>query len=361
MRKLACLILAFAMLLTCTAALAERTELTTMGCKVASINATNAHGWRSVYDAQLREVANDYIEKGIISEYQEFCPQNDSATEVQMFETCINEGYDIIILNAIGSSGLDACFEAAEEAGILVVPVDNLYPWEGSIGVQSDQRVWAANSCRYLCEALGGKGKILQFNGQVAATGSSLRADTWKSVLEEYPDIEVVYYGAHGWSQTESKVLMAEVLASGIEYDGILTEEACVGLLEAIEEAGAPYPKAMTSDEEIGYLRMLNRINADEKVIDFYIIENPPGIGATALKLAVRMRAGWTWKDGVLEEGVSNNLVYYSTPSLIVTQDGSAEGSISLAEAIEMTKDMEDTDQLSAYITDEIADGCFEE
>lgn len=359
MKKLLTILLALMLVLSCTAAFAERADLTTMGFKVASINATNAHGWRSVYDAQLREVAEDYIAKGIISEYQEFCPQNDSATEVQMFETCINDGYDIILINAIGSSGLDACFEQAEEAGILVVPVDNLYPWEGSIGVQTNQYAWAGNACDYLCKSLEGKGKILQFNGQVATTGSSARADTWAEILAEYPDIEVVYYGAHGWSQTESKVLMAEVLASGIEYDGILTEEACVGILEAIEEAGAAYPKAMTSDEEIGYLRMLDRINADEKVIDFYIIENPPGIGATALKLAVRIKAGWEWNDGVLDPGTSGNLVYYYNPTLIVTQDG-VQG-ITLAEAIEMTKDMSDTDQVSAFITEEVADACFAE
>jgi ribose transport system substrate-binding protein len=359
MKKLACTFLTLLLVLTCASVLAERSDLTTMGFRVASLNATNAHGWRSVYDAQLREVAEAYKAEGIISEYQEFCPQNDSATEVQMFETCINEGYDIILINAIGSSGLDACFEAAEEAGILVVPVDNLYPWENSIGVQTNQFVWAGNACRYLCEALGGEGKILQFNGQVATTGSSVRADTWTEVLADYPDIEVVYYGAHGWSQTESKVLMAEVLASGIEFDGILTEEACVGILEAIEEAGAAYPKAMTSDEEIGYLRMLDRINADEKTIDFYIIENPPGIGATALKLAVRMKAGWEWNEGVLVDGTDDNLVYYYEPTLIVTQDG-IEG-ISLAEAIEMTKDMDDTDQVSAYITEDVANACFAE
>lgn len=359
MKKLTCILLALMLVLSCSAAFAERSDLTTMGFRVASLNATNAHGWRSVYDAQLREVAEEYKALGIISEYQEFCPQNDSATEQQMFETCINDGYDIILINAIGSSGLDACFEAAEENGVLVVPVDNLYPWEGSIGVQTNQQVWAGNSCRYMCEALGGKGKVLQFNGQVATTGSNLRADVWAEVLKDYPDIEVVYYGAHGWSQTESKVLMAEVLASGIEYDAILTEEACVGILEAIEEAGAAYPKAMTSDEEIGFLRMLDRINSDKKNIDFYVIENPPGIGATALKMAVRMKAGWTWKEDVLVDGASGNKVYYYDPTLVVTQDGT-EG-ISLAEALEMTKDMEDTDQVSAYVTEEVANACFED
>lgn len=359
MKKFVSILLVLMVVLSCcSVAFADRADLNTQGFKVASLNATNAHGWRSVYDAQLREVVEEYKKLGIIAEYQEFCPQNDSATEQQMFETCINDGYDIILINAIGNSGLDACFEAAEEAGILVVPVDNLYPWEGSTGVQTNQKVWAESGCRYMCEALGGKGKVLQFNGQVAATGSSLRADTWKEVLAEYPDVEVVYYGAHSWSQTESKKVMAEVLSSGIEYDAILTEEACVGILEAIEEAGAAYPKTMTSDEEIGYLRMLDRINeGGKKTIDFFIIENPPGIGATALKLAVRMKAGWEWNDGVLADGTDGNKVFYYDPTLVVTQDGNP--GISLAEALEMTKDMEDTDQVSAYLTEDAANACF--
>lgn len=317
------------------------------GLKVASINAINTHGWRFVYDKQMREVAEQLKADGVIAEFTELCPNMDQAKEAQMFETCVTEGYDIILLNAVGSSGLDTQIEMALDAGITVLFVDNLYPYEGVTGVQTDQRIWAGNTCRALCEGLGGKGKILMFNGVAGATGSSLRYDTWEAILKEYPDIEVVYNGAHGWSQVESKVLMSEVLANGIEYDGILTEEACVGILEAVEEAGAPYPKFMTSDEEVGYLRMLDRINKDEKVIDFYIIENPPGIGATALKLAVRLASGMEWADGALEDNV-----YFYEPTYIVTPD-------TLDKAIEDTKDMEDTDQVSAFITDEQADAAF--
>jgi ribose transport system substrate-binding protein len=318
------------------------------GLKVASINAINTHGWRFVYDKQMREVAEIYKASGIIGEFTELCPNMDQAQEAQMFETCVNEGYDIILLNAVGSSGLDTQIEMALEAGITVVFVDNLYPFEGVVGVQTDQRIWAGNGCRALCEALGGEGKILMFNGVAGATGSSIRYDVWDEILKnEYPGIEVVYNGAHGWSQVESKKLMSEVLASGVAFDAILTEEACVGILEAIEEANAGYPKFMTSDEEVGYLRMLERINADGPVIDFYIIENPPGIGATALKLAVRLASGKEWADDVLEDNV-----YYYKPSYIVTPE-------TLAQAIEDTKNMEDTDQVSAFITDELADAAF--
>jgi ribose transport system substrate-binding protein len=92
---------------------------------------------------------------------------------------------------------------------------------------------------------------------------------------------------------------------------------------------------------------MLSRINKDTQIIDFYIIENPPGIGATALKLAVRVASGWEFKPEALENGV-----YLYKPNYIVTPD-------TLAKAIEDTKNMEDTDQVSAFISDETADATF--
>jgi ribose transport system substrate-binding protein len=317
------------------------------GLKVASINAINTHGWRFVYDKQMRQVAEEYKAKGIISEFTELCPNMDQAVEAQMFETCVNEKYDIILLNAVGSSGLDTQIEMAEKAGVEVVFVDNLYPYEGVLGIQTDQRIWAGNACQALVDSLGGKGKIIMLNGVLGATGSSIRYDTWEGILKNYPEIEVVFKGAHSWSQVQSKIVMSEFLASGAAYDAILTEEGCVGILEAIEEAKAPYPKFMTSDEEVGYLRMLARINKDKPVTGFYIIENPPGIGATALKLAVRVASGWEFKPDALENGV-----YLYKPNYIVTPD-------TLAKAIEDTKDMEDTDQVSAFITDETADAAF--
>ncbi len=324
------------------------------GLKVASINWTNAHGWRSTYDAQLKEVADEYIAQGIISQYQALCPNQDPALEVQYFQQCINDGYDIILINAGGSSGLDACFEEAAEKGILAVPVDNIYPYPGVIGVQTDQAVWAQTNFDALVKHFDGKpAKVLNFSGMPGTTGSGLRGDTWNAGLEANPNFEIVYQGAHSWSDVESKKLMSEVIASGIEYDAILTEEACVGILQAIEEAGADYPEFMTSDETVGYIRMLDKINADGTVVDFQIIENPPGIGASALKLAVRMAQGKQFKDGVLKEDANGTKVAYYTPTYTVTPD-------TLKDALAMWKDAAETDQMSTYLTDEAADAYFQ-
>jgi len=325
----------------------------TSGFKVASINWTNTHGWRITYEAQIKEVADAYIASGLISQFQAFCPNQDPALEVQYFEQCINDGYDIILLNAGGSSGLDACFEQAKRAGIIVVPVDNLYPYGGVVGVQTDQGIWAGENFKAMIKHFGGaRARVLNFSGLPGTTGSGLRGDIWNQYLKENPNFEIVYRGAHGWSQTESKRLMSEVIASGIQYDAILTEEGCVGILQAIEEAGARYPRFITSDEEVGFIRMLDRINRNSLVLDFLVIENPPGIGASALKLAVRMAQGKEFKDGVLKTDSNGAQVAYYAPTYTVTP-------ATLKEAIEKWKNFPDTEQMSTYLTDAAADAYF--
>ena len=331
----------------------KQTAPKTSGFKVASINWTNAHGWRITYEAQIKEVADAYIASGLISKFQAFCPNQDPALEVQYFEQCINDKYDIILLNAGGSSGLDACFEKALKAGIIVIPVDNLYPYAGVVGVQTDQGIWAGENFKAMIKHFGtAPTKILHFSGIAGTTGVGLRGDIWDKYLKENPNFKIVYSNSHGWSQTDSRRLMAEVIASGIEYDAILTEEACVGILQAIEEAGAKYPKFISSDEEIGYIRMLDRINRNSRVVDFLVIENPPGIGASALKIAVRMAQGKEFKDGVLKKDSNGAMVAYYAPTYTVTPD-------TLKQAIEMWKNYPDTDQMSTFLTDAAADAYF--
>ena len=325
------------------------------GLKVASINWTNAHGWRSTYDAQLKEVADKLIAEGVISKYQALTPNQDPALELQYFQQAINDGYDIILINAGGSSGLDSAFEQAAAKGILVVPVDNVYPYANIVGVQTDQTVWAGTNFDAMVKHFQndpGPINVVNLSGMPGTTGSGLRGDIWSADLKANPKFKVVYQGAHSWSDVESKKLMSEVIASGIKYDAILTEEACVGILQAIEEAKAPYPKFMTSDETVGYIRMLDKINAGDTKVDFQIIENPPGIGASALKLAVRMKAGKQFKDGILKTDAHGTQVAYYTPTYKVDPS-------TLKDAIAKWKDAADTDQMSTYLTDAAADAYF--
>lgn len=319
------------------------------GLKVAMHNAFNDNGWRVRFEEQLQEVANELKEQGVISQYSTFCSNGDPSVQSQQIEQTINEGYDIILVNPISSTGLDPLIDKALEKGITYVNVDCIYNSDKILNITTDQEDWARRNAEFVCETLGGKGKIVIFNGMDGNSASELRKNVFHQVLSQYPEIEVVKELDHGWSQAESKNLMSQLIASGVEFDAILTQEAALGQLQAIEEAKRPWPKAITSDEEVGYLRKLAEINKDEKVLPFFLIENPPGIGATALKIAVRIAQGEELKDGVTTEPYN---AIHVKPQWTATYE-------TMEQALEDTKDLPDTEFISTYLSDEKVDEFF--
>lgn len=319
------------------------------GLKVAMHNADNKNGWRVRFEAQLQEVADQLKAKGIISQYTTFCSNGDASVQSQQIEQTINEGYDIILVNPISGTGLDPIIEKALAKKITYVNVDCLYESDKILNITTDQEDWARRNAEFVCETLGGKGKIVIMNGIDGNSASEIRKKVYHDVLKKYPDIQVVKELAHSWSQTESKKLMSQLIASGVEFDAILTQEAALGQLQAIEEAKKPWPKAITSDEEVGYLRKLAEINKDSKVLPFFLIENPPGIGATALKFAVRLAQGKQLKDGVTTKPYN---AIYAKPQWTATYD-------TMKQALEDTKNLPVTEFISTYWGDEKVDEYF--
>jgi ABC-type sugar transport system substrate-binding protein len=172
----------------------------------------------------------------------------------------------------------------------------------------------------------------------------------WKKELGD-AGIEIARNVAHGWVDTESKRLMGEIIASGLKYDGIINQEAATGILSAIEEAKIPYPGCITSSEEIAWIRRIAGINKDGLVLPFIVVENPPGIGATALAIAINLRQGNVLKDGIAASGLKGNSIYYA-PQWIMTYDN-------MAERLDFVKDMPDSTSISSFMSVEQAKSAY--
>ena len=83
-------------------------------------------------------------------------------------------------------------------------------------------------------------------------------------------------------------------------------------------------------------------------VYRFPVVENPPGIGATALAVAINVRLGHTLDESKLVDGA----IYYA-PQWIMTYDN-------MAEKLEETKDMPDSTSISSYLSvDEALESYF--
>jgi ribose transport system substrate-binding protein len=288
---------------------------------------------------------------GLISEYATFTANNDPAVESQQIEQTVNEGYDIIMVNPIAATGLDPVIAKALAAGITYVNADCEYDSPDILNVVVDQSEWARIQADFVVDTLGkdsGK-KVVQFNGIDGNSASEIRNEVWQKVLKD-GGLDIVKTVAHNWNDVDSKQLMSEIISSGLKYDGIINQEAATGIMSAIEEAKAPYPGCITSSEEIAWIRKIADINKDELVLPFIVVENPPGIGATALAIAINLRQGNVLKDGITT-GLAGNSIYYA-PQWIMTYDNMAD---KLAEVA----DLPDSTSVSSYLSVEAAKDLY--
>lgn len=333
------LVLVLAALAGCGGGTQEEPAAATEGYKVASHNAEiEGNPYRVVYENQMLEAIEKYKASGLVSEFASFTSNNDSAVESQQVEQTINDGYDLILINPIAATGLDPVIAKAKEAGITYINADCVYNSDGIVNVTVDQEAWARINVEWAAKTLGAGSKIVLFNGIDGNSASELR----KAVYHEVADannIEIVKEMAHGWDDTQAQQQMAQIISSGVEFDGIVNQEGANGIMNAIKEAGIDYPGCITSSEEVKWIRQIADINKDALVFPFIVVENPPGIGATALAVGLNLLQGETLKEDVLAEW--NNIKY--TPSWVMTYEN-------MAEKLDSIKDLPDSTSVSSYM-----------
>jgi ABC-type sugar transport system substrate-binding protein len=323
----------------------------TSGFKVASHNAIiEGNAYRAVYEDQMTETVKDLQAKGVIGTYATFTSNNDPAVESQQVEQTVNEGYDIIIVNPIAANGLDPIIAKALSAGITYVNADCEYESGRILNVVVDQKEWARIQAEFVIKTLGPGKQVIQFNGIDGNSASEMRNEVWQRELRG-AGLEIVRTVAHNWNDTDSKRIMSEIIASGLKYDGIINQEAANGILSAIEEAQVPYPGCISSSEEIAWIRRIAKLNQDRLVLPFIVVENPPGIGATALAIAVNLRQGGQLKDGIASAGLRGNSIYYA-PQWIMTYDN-------MAQRLDQVKSLPDSTSVSSYMSVEQAKAAY--
>lgn len=320
----------------------------TGGFKVASHNAViEGNPYRTVYENQMSDAVEVAKAAGLISKYNSFVANNDPALETSQIEQSINEGYDIIIVNPIAATGLDAVIDKAVAAGITYINADCVYDSDKILNVVVDQDAWAKNASDFVISTLGKGGKVVQFKGIEGNSATEIRNARWVADLGA-ANIEIVKAVAHNWSDPEAKQLMSEILASGLEFNGIINEEGANGIMDAFEESKVAYPGCITSSEEVSWIRRIAKINENGLACPFIVVENPPGIGATALAIGLNIRQGNELDPAKM---TGTNAIYYA-PQWIMTYDN-------MTEKLGEIKDLPDSTSVSSYLTVEGAKAAY--
>ena len=189
-----------------------------------------------------------------------------------------------------------------------------------------------------------------------ALDGNSANTDRQAGFEKGIEESGLVVVGGqynHDWDAVKAQQIMTEILNSGLEFDGILISQCAEAALAAYDAAGAQYPKFIGFNDTGEFMQRMLKLNADEKKMDFMVLSNPPGVGASALNFGLNMILGKELKDDVYTIPEIHSIRLPSKVSF--TYDD-----INNEEFINMANNMAPGDAITYWLTiDEVADGYF--
>src|SRR5215211_6551996 len=115
------------------------------------------------------------------------------ADQVSLMENAVTQQYDGIILGTVDAAGIVPGIEAANNAGIPVIAVDTAPAGGDFISlIQTDNVAAAKQGGEFIADQIGGKGKVLNLQGDLANQTGQARNNGLHEALDAYPDIQVI-------------------------------------------------------------------------------------------------------------------------------------------------------------------------
>lgn len=304
------------------------------------------NGWRTQMIDSVEKLGEYYKGKGVL---KELIVQNaglDVNDQIAQIRNMINSGVDCLLIDPNSETALNPVIEEAVAQGILVITLDQPVTSDKALNVVIDQVKWGANLAEWFCKSLNGKGDIVIVEGIAGHPANVNRMRGMEEVLAKYPDIKVLTKVNGNWDQASSQQVTSDLLASYPKIDGVLTQDGmALGVVNAFEAAGRDLP-IVTGELMMGFVKKWHELKEKTGFLT-YGQNNPPGIGATALGIAIRLLDGKEFKDGVLD---GNN--YYYAVKDQVTNDN-------LDEYFTKYKDEPDAYFIDEWLTEEDVDALF--
>ncbi len=168
--------------------------------------------------------------------------QDDPATEAANMDDLIQQGVDVILVNPTDADAIVPSIEKANEAGIPVFTIDR-----GANGgeivshIASDNVAGGRMAGEFLCEALGGEGKVVELEGIAGTSAARDRGQGFNDYMsEDCPGVEIVARQTANFNRAEGLTVFENILQAEPEIDGVFAhnDEMILGAIEAAEAAG---------------------------------------------------------------------------------------------------------------------------
>ena len=183
-------------------------------------------------DSMQQAAEQDGFQVNVQDGRQDLGQQNDQV------DALIQQGADLILLNAVDSAGIASAVARAQAAGIPVVAVD--VDAEGADAAVTTDNVEAGRqSCQALVDGIGGSGNILIIEGTPTSAPQD-RVKGCEEVLAANPGVEVVGRQAGKNDRDSGLQLATDMLTANQDVRGIfaINDPEALGADLAVRQAG---------------------------------------------------------------------------------------------------------------------------
>lgn len=328
--------------------------------------------WRAQFVESFEEKCEAYKQAGVIGDYITASTNGDATEQLNQINDMINKGIDALLVNPISPSSMAPIIAKCKAANVmLVVATDPAGVDDSIVEVLCDNQQLYAIMTEWLCEKLDYKGDIVSITGTSGMPADIVRQNTANSILEKYPDINVLGSAPGNWSQTDAQSAMSTFLSTYDNIDAVLTQDVqAEGIIRAYETAGVDVP-LMTGDYVMSFFRKAETMEDYDFCVTTFQPQNVKDVVAYTVRALNGQELAVELEPNVLDETIVNAINI--APAYCVTRDGITEEDadalwvagydttnyISLAEALEIGADLEDTAAIGGSLTEETWDAMF--
>lgn len=231
--------------------------------KVAVIISTLNNPWFVVLAETAAEEA-----KALGYEAKIFDSQNNSSLESDHFENVIASGYKAILFNPSDADGSIVNVLKAKKAGVPVFCMDREVndPEAPTCQILSDSYSGCVSIGKYFVKKMNKTGKYVEILGLVGDNNTWSRSRGFHSVVDNYPELEMVAQQNADFDRNKALEVMESLLQAQPDIDGVFcgNDAMAMGAYQALLAAGiADKVHVFGFDGETEVVSMIN----DNKII----------------------------------------------------------------------------------------------
>lgn len=211
-------------------------------------------------------------------------------------ETFISKQVDVALVGPYDAAAGQPAVEALLDAGIPTITLkaeisdNSICPYVGQ-----DDAVAGEIEMQWVADQLGGKGNIVVIEGPIGNSAQILRNEGIYKVLENYPDINVLYTQTGNWNREEGMSLMENWLQTGEQIDAVVAhnDDMALGAYDALVDADLNGKILCIGIDAVA--AAMQSVAASE--MDATVLQDSYGIGKKGIEVALKAAAGETMES----------------------------------------------------------------